>query len=240
MNERFTATTAEDPHRDQPIETAGAPPQAAEAAVVMLHGRGSTAKYILRLVDECYHHGVMYLAPQAAHRTWYPQSMSLEATKPEGMTDHDTPSDTHPWFDSALAHVSRALDIAADTGIPLERTLLFGFSQGGALASEFVARTPRRYGGLVVFSGSLLDLQRAQGQGRARVHTSGSGSLEGTPVFLGCSDDDPYVPAERVLESARILEALEGDVTTRLYDGLEHEINDDEMLTLDALIGDLR
>ncbi|WP_252699624.1 alpha/beta hydrolase [Natronosalvus vescus] len=236
MSERFTATTADDPHRDQPIETAGAPPQAAEAAVVMLHGRGSTAKYILRLVDECYHHGVLYLAPQAAHRTWYPRSMSLEGAKSaagsgvEAEGDTDAVTYTHPWFDSALAHVSTALDTAADAGVPLERTLLFGFSQGGALASEFVARTPRRYGGLVVFSGGLLEPEH---RGRE------TGSLEGTPVFLGCSDDDPYVPAERVRESARVLEALGGDVTVRLYDGLGHEINDDEMQTLDTLVGNL-
>lgn len=63
-----------DPHDGQPIETAGAPPRAADAAVVMLHGRGSSAQYFLRLVDEFLHHGVMYLAPQAAHRSWYPRS----------------------------------------------------------------------------------------------------------------------------------------------------------------------
>jgi phospholipase/carboxylesterase len=205
----------EHPHEGQPIETAGAPPQAAGAAVVLLHGRGSTAGSILRLIDEFLHHGVMYLAPQAAHRTWYPQSgyAPFEANE--------------PWFSSALERVSSALEMAAAAGVPPDKTVLLGFSQGGCLTSEFVARNPRRYGGLVVLSGSLL------GPETSREY---DGSIEGTPVFLGCSTDDPYVAAERVRESATAFERLGGDVSSRLYDGLGHAINDDEIRKIDGLI----
>lgn len=203
------------PHDGQPVETAGAPPQAADAAVVMLHGRGSTAQHFLTLIDEFLHHGVMYLAPQAAHRSWYPRSGYVPV------------EDNEPWFSSALDRVSSALQTAADAGVPPERTLLLGFSQGGCLASEFVARTPRRYGGLVVLSGSLLGPETRRDY---------DGSIDGTPVFLGCSSDDPYVDAERVRESARVFERLGGDVDSRLYDGLGHEINDDEIRTINAFI----
>lgn len=205
----------DDPHRDQPIETAGAPPGAAEAAVIMLHGRGSTAKSILTLVDELHHHGVLYLAPQAAGSSWYPGS---EASRDEGS-----------WLASALDRVASALAEAGDVGVPPERTLLFGFSQGATLASEFVARNPRRYGGFVALSGGLLEPADRELEG----------SLDGTPAFLGCGDDDPAVPAERVRESARAFEALGGGVTVRLYGGLGHAINDDEMRALDALVGRL-
>jgi phospholipase/carboxylesterase len=207
-----------DPHEGQVIESAGAPPQVADAAVVMLHGRGSTANSILTLVDEFLHHGVMYLAPQAAHSTWYPRSgyAAFEANE--------------PWLSSALSQVSRALQLAADADVPPERTLLLGFSQGGCLASEFVARNPRRYGGLVVLSGSLLGPE---------TRTDYEGSLDGTPVFLGCSSDDPYVAPERIRESARVFERLEGDVEYRLYDDLGHAINDDEVRRIDALVENL-
>lgn len=203
------------PHNGQPIETAGAPPQAADVAVIMLHGRGSTAQNILTLIDEFLHHGVLYLAPQAAHRSWYPRS---------GYAPFE---DNEPWFSSALDCVSSALETAADAGVPPERTLLIGFSQGGCLASEFVARNPRRYGGLVVLSGSLLGPETRQDY---------DGSLDGTPVFLGCSTDDPYVAAERIHESARVFEQRGGDVDSRLYEGLGHEINDDEIRTINTFI----
>ena len=205
-------------HSGQPIEIAGAPRNAAEAAVVMLHGRGSSANYLLRLIDEFLHHGVMYLAPQAAHRSWYPRSVDAPV------------EDNEPWISSGFDRIAAALDIAADAGVPPERTLLFGFSQGGCLVSEFGARHPRRYGGLVVLSGCLLgpDIGRDY-----------EGSLDGTPVFLGCGADDPYVAADRVHHTARVFERLGGDVTERLYDDLDHAINDDEINALNRLLDTL-
>jgi phospholipase/carboxylesterase len=210
-----SAGSREDPHRGQPIETAGAPPKVAETAVVMLHGRGSTAQSILALIDEFLQHGVIYLAPQAAHNSWYPRS------------GYAPLEDNEPWFSSALDHVARAIDVASDTGISPEQTLLLGFSQGGCLASEFVARNPRQYGGLVVLSGSLLGEETREEY---------EGSINGTPVFLGCSSDDPYVAAEQVNDSAELFERLGGDVTSKLYDGLGHAINDDEIQTINTFI----
>lgn len=210
--------SAENPHEGQPIETSGAPPQAAEAAVIMLHGRGSTAKHVLRLSDEFYHHGVVYLAPQAAGSSWYRRS----AFDPDEADD--------PWFSSALDRVAAALAEAEAVGVDPERTLLFGFSQGGCLASEFVARNPHRYGGLAVLSGSLLGPETGAAY---------EGDLDGTPVFLGCSDDDPSVSAERVRQSARVFKGLGGDVTDRLYDDLGHAINDDEVQMVDSMVSQL-
>lgn len=211
-----SADPGQNPHQGQPIETAGASPQAAEAAVIMLHGRGATAQSILSLSDEFDHPGVMYLAPQAARNTWYPRS---------GYAPFE---DNEPWFSSALDCVSNALEKAAAAGIPPERTLFLGFSQGGCLVSEFVVRNARHYGGLVVLSGSLLGPDRTQ--------SDYDGSLDGMPVFFGCSDDDPYVPVERIRDSARVFSQLDGEVTDRLYEGLGHTINDDEIQMITTFI----
>ncbi|ELY99742.1 phospholipase/carboxylesterase [Natrialba chahannaoensis JCM 10990] len=205
----------EHPHDGQPIETAGAPPAVADAAVVLLHGRGSTAQHLLTLIDEFLHHGAMYLAPQAAHRSWYPRSAFAPLEENE------------PWLSSGFQRIEAAIEIASDAAVPPERTLLFGFSQGGCLASEFVARTPRRYGGLIVLSGSLLGPERTR---------DNSGSLDEMPVFFGCGTDDPYIPAERVQDSANAFEQLDGDVQHRLYDELGHAINDDEIQTINSFI----
>jgi phospholipase/carboxylesterase len=203
-------------HRDHPVETAGAPTQAATAAMVLLHGRGSTAQFTLRLVDEFYHRGVLYLAPQATDRSWYPWS-------------GDRPlADNEPWLSAALRRVDDALATAAEAGVAPDRTVLYGFSQGASVAAEYVARNPRRYGGLVALSGTL--------PGESVERTS-ERSLDGTPVFFGCGSDDDTVPAERVRASARTFEALGGDVTCRLYDGLGHAITTDELLRIDAMVG---
>ncbi|EMA07472.1 alpha/beta hydrolase [Haloferax denitrificans] len=236
MSPRPTApASATDPHEGQEIATAGAPPQVADAAVVMLHGRGSKARHVLTLVDEFLHRGAMYLAPQAAGSSWYPAPAASPIERNE------------PWLTSALGRVSAALDIAADAGVPPERVVFFGFSQGACLAAEFALRNPRRYGGLVSLSGSLLgpDLgTRTDGRvgndgddsdGDHDGHVS-DGDLDGTPVFFGGGRDDPRVDADRVEASARAFSALGADATSRLYEGLGHAINDDEIRVIDSFI----
>nr|WP_330166503.1 alpha/beta fold hydrolase [Halobacterium sp. KA-4] len=197
------------------MESAGAPPQAADAAVIMVHGRGATAQSFLSLIDEFLHHGVMYLAPQAAQSTWYPRSgyEPIEANE--------------PWFSSALARVKTALETATTAGIPSERVVLLGFSQGAGLVSEYAARNPRRYGGLIALSGSLL--------GPETSHTY-DGTIDGTPVFVGCGRNDPYVPAERIHETASVFEQLDGDVTVELYEELGHAITDDEIQVVNTFV----
>ncbi|REA01442.1 phospholipase [Haloferax sp. Atlit-6N] len=230
MSRRPTAPrSATDPHEGQEIATAGAPPQVADAAVVLLHGRGSKARHVLTLVDEFLHRGVMYLAPQAAGSSWYPAPAISPIERNE------------PWLTSALGRVSAALDIAADAGIPPERVVFFGFSQGACLAAEFAVRNPRRYGGLVALSGSLLgpDLGNRTHDGYDDGDQNGHSSdddLDGTPAFFGSGRDDPRVDPERVEASARVLAALGADATSRLYEGLGHAINDDEIRVIDSFI----
>ena len=205
----------DDPHHGQPIEVAGAPRQAAKAAVIMVHGRGATARSFLPLMDEFLHHGVMYLAPQAAGSSWYPRS------------GFGVIEENEPWVSSALARVEAALEIASSAGVPTEGVVLLGFSQGAGIISEYAVRNPRRYGGIVVLSGSLL--------GPKMSHTF-DGSLAGTPVFLGCGSDDPYVPVARMHETASVFAELGGDVTFELYDQLEHAIADGEIQMINTFI----
>ncbi len=213
-----TETPSDGPHQGQPVRYAGAPLRVADAAVVLLHGRGATARSILDLADACYVHGVAYAAPQAKYNRWYPGSFlaPLESNEPE--------------LSSALTAVDDAVGDVTSS-IPLERVVVGGFSQGACLAAEYVARNPRRYGGLVVLSGGLVGPEGANVQ-----H---SGDLDGTPVFLGCSDVDPYVPLERVHASRDVFESLGGDVTERIYEGMAHTTTDDELAFVSDLLSGL-
>jgi predicted esterase len=206
-------------HQGQPVLESGEPLEAAAAALILIHGRGATAQSILSLVDEVGQPGFAYLAPQAAGNTWYPHPFLSPIANNE------------PYLSSALAAVGGVYDRLAKADIPPERTILLGFSQGACLALEFTARHARRYGGVVGLSGGLIGPD-----GTPRDYP---GSLEGTPVFLGCSDVDPHIPKGRVLESARILEALGGEVTARLYPNMGHTVNQDELDFVRGLIASL-
>jgi phospholipase/carboxylesterase len=199
--------------------TAGAPLEAAEAAVVLVHGRGATAESIVQLADEFYHHGVALLAPQAARNTWYPNSFLAPVEANE------------PGRSSGLQAIDDAIETANDAGIPTERVMLLGFSQGACLASEYVARNPRRYGGLAVLSGGVI--------GPEGTEMDYEGDLAGTPVFLGCSDVDPHVPEERVHETAEVFEAMAAEVTTRIYEGMGHGVNEDEIEYVSGMVAAL-
>lgn len=177
--------------------------------MVMVHGRGASAEDILSLAPQLDRRGFAFLAPQAAGNTWYPRRFL------------DPIESNEPWLSSGLGAVGEVLGRVGAASIPPERTILLGFSQGACLALEFAARNARRYGGVVGLSGGLI--------GPDDTPRTYPGSLAGTPVFLGCSDVDPHIPRERVLETATEMRRLEGEVTARLYPDMDHTVNQDEL-----------
>ena len=207
------------PHQGQPVLTAGEPLDKATAAMLMLHGRGATAEDILALSDELQQPGFAYLAPQAAGYSWYPNSF-LEPI-----------ASNEPGLSSGLAVIASLLAKVAGAGIPPERTILLGFSQGACLSLESAARNARRYGGLAGLSGALIGPD-----GTPRDYP---GSLAGTPIFLGCSDTDFHIPKERVEFSAEVLRKLGGNVTVRLYPRMGHTVNHDEIRSVQDMMATL-
>jgi len=198
-----------DPHRGQPVVSRGVELRAARAAMLMVHGRGATADSILTLADLLDAPGFAFLAPQAAGNTWYPNRF-LEPL-----------ASNEPWLSSALTRLEETLGTIAAAGVPADRTILLGFSQGACLALEFVARHARRYAGAAGLSGGLI--------GPDNTPRDYPGSLDRTPVFLGCSDIDPHIPAPRVAHTAEVLTRLGAAVTAKIYKGMGHTINDDEL-----------
>ncbi|NJL95052.1 MAG: phospholipase [Anaerolineae bacterium] len=197
------------PHQGQPLLQAGQALAQARAALVLVHGRGGSAADMLTLAAELAHPGFAYLAPQAAGNTWYPFSFLAPL------------EDNEPGISSGIEAVRAAVAQAEGAGIPAERIMVLGFSQGACLTLEFAARTPRRYGGLVALTGGLIGPE-----GTPRDYP---GSLAGTPIFIGSSDPDAHVPVARVRESTAVLQRLGGQVTQRIYPGMGHTINADEI-----------
>ena len=204
----MTATRRE-LHQSQKVFTAGRPLAQARAAMILVHGRGAAAQSILELSTVLDHPDFAYLAPQAAHHTWYPYSFLAPLQRNE------------PGLSSGLQDIDDLVARVENAGIPAERIVLGGFSQGACLASEYVARHARRYGGLLVFSGGLI--------GPLGMTYAYPGSLDDTPVFLGCSNRDAHIPLERVEESAAVFTDLGGDVTKKIYPDMGHTIIQDEI-----------
>ena len=197
------------PHQGQPVLFAGEPLKTARTAMILVHGRGASAEDVLQLAREFSAPGVAYLAPQAAGHEWYPYSFMAPLDSNE------------PGLSSGLAVIASLLAQVAEAGIPAERTILLGFSQGACLSLEFAARNARRYGGIVGLSGGLI--------GPSGTPRDYPGSFDGTPVFLGCSEKDPHIPKPRVELSAQVMQQLGGNVTLRFYPNMGHTVNRDEV-----------
>lgn len=207
-------------HSNQPVVHAGAPVDDADAVMVMVHGRGAGPAGILNLVAPIDRPRVAYLAPSAAGGTWYPYSFLSPKEQNE------------PGLSSALAVLDSIILRLIDGGRPAHEILLLGFSQGACLASEFTIRHPRRYGGLLALSGGLIG---PPGTTWDDVTTS----LDGMPAFFGCSDVDHHIPKERVIESEHKFTRLDARVTRKLYPGMGHLVNEDEIAEVQAVIDEV-
>jgi len=199
------------------VAAAGAPLEQARAAVLLLHGRGGSAEDILTLAGEFAQPDVAYLAPQAPGHTWYPLSFLAPFERNE------------PYLSRSLGLIDSMLQRLAGAGFPAGRVALIGFSQGGCLALEYVARHAQRYGAVAGLSAGLIGPP-----GTPRAYP---GSFAGTPVFLGCSDIDAHIPLARVHESRDVLGRMGADVTDRIYPGMAHTINADEIAHVQKLLG---
>jgi predicted esterase len=196
------------PHKGLRVLEAGEPLATARAAIILVHGRGASAEDIMTIGAELMHPGFAYLAPQAAGNAWYPNPFTAPIETNE------------PYLSSALEVLENLL-AKVEAIIPAQSVILLGFSQGACLTLEFAARHPRRFGGVVGFSGGLIGPD-----GTPRDYP---GSFEGTPVFLGCSDIDPHIRKDRVLEAAEVFKRIGAKVTARLYPGMGHTVNQDEI-----------
>jgi phospholipase/carboxylesterase len=205
------ATANIDPHAKLPVHHTGAPLAEAKGAVVLLHGRGGSAEDILSLSHSqaLYRPELAYIAPQAAGHTWYPNSFLAPREANE------------PYLTSAISKISSIVNDIEAAGIPRDRIVIAGFSQGACLSTEFVASHPARYGGLIAFTGGLI------GPPDADLHHAGS--LEGTPALFLSGDPDQHVPWTRVQASATELERMGAQVTARRYPGRPHTISAEEL-----------
>ena len=208
--------TTSDPHAGQPVLRSGPSAKNARLVAILLHGRGASADDILGLADQFSAQDIAYVAPQAAGSTWYPYSFLAPLAQNE------------PWLGSALGVVGKLVADAGADGIPPERIVVMGFSQGACLTLEFAARHATRYAAIAAFTGGLI--------GPPGTPRNYAGQFASTPLFIGCSDIDAHVPLERVRESTTVLRDMGAVVDERIYPGMGHTINADELQAVNALL----
>ena len=204
------------PHLGQPVLASGAPLEGCRAAALLFHGRGRTPEEMIALAERIAVPGVAYLAPTADGNSWYPYSFLEPLERNE------------PALTQALAAYQALVAELLARGIEQRRLILIGFSQGACLTAEYAVRHAGRYGGVALFTGGVI--------GPPGTHWQQAGAFDGTPIFLGGSTVDAFVPVARMRESAAIFRALGAQVTEQFYDQDGHIVTDGEIAAARAII----
>ena len=190
-------------HRSRPA--AGEP----HGALVLLHGRGASENDLAPLADELdperrlvalFPRGPLTLPPGGFH--WY---VVQRVGYPHAPTFLPTFERLSSWLEGALA----------DAGVPLERTILGGFSQGSVMAHALALASGRpRPAAVVGFSGFIPEVDGFDLDIEARA---------GLPVFIAHGTYDPIITVDFGRDARDRLEAAGVDVTYR-EDPVDHTI----------------
>jgi predicted esterase len=159
---------------------------------------------------------VSFILPAAEGGSWYPESFLAPLEKNE------------PELSRALNDYADALDVLIHGGVPPERIVLAGFSQGACLTAETVLRNPRRYGGVAILTGGLIGPPGTAWPTRR--------ALAGVPVYLTGSMVDEWVPVTRVAETEDVLVRSGALVRSKIFDARPHLVSEEEIAALRELL----
>lgn len=194
------------------------PAAAARSSVIWMHGLGADARDFEPIVPE------LRLSPELAIRFVFPNAPVRPVTINGGMR-------MRAWYDVLSMDLPRREDPEGvyaseraifalverekQRGIPAERIVLAGFSQGGAMALHTGLRYPDRLAGILALScyiplAGKLDSERRPDNQR-------------TPIFMAHGDYDAIIPMRYGKQSAEALEGLGYSVEWQDY-GMGHEV----------------
>ena len=178
-------------------------------AIILLHGRGASAESIISLTSYLDLADFSVFAPQAAQRTWYPYGFMASD---EGNLSA---------LNSSLQQVSLLFQFLIENGKVPEQIYVMGFSQGACLSLEFTARNAQKFGGVIAFTGGLI--------GERLEEEKYKGDFQGTPILLSSSAHDMHVPAQRIHDSAQLLQKMGAEVSLSLFEDELHTIRPEEL-----------
>ena len=187
----------------------GLPLAQAKKALILIHGRGATAESILAVAPYLNLEEFALFAPQAPQRTWYP--FGFMASDQGNLSA----------LNSSIQQVSLLFQFLIENGKAPEQIFVMGFSQGACLSLEFTARNAQKFGGVVAFTGGLI--------GEKLEEKKYKGDFQGTPILLSSSAHDMHVPAQRIHDSAQLLQKMGAEVSLSLFEDELHTIRPEEL-----------
>ena len=193
------------------------------ASVIWLHGLGASGDDFVPIVRE------LDLTGMPAIRFVFPHAPTMPVTVNNGYV-------MRAWYDIVGADLARREDekglrasqamveqlIAQEKarGVPAERIVLAGFSQGCAMTLQTGLRHPEKLAGLMCLSGYLPLAAMIEAERHAANHA--------TPIFMAHGRQDPVVVIPRAEQSRDMLKALGHDIEWHEYQ-MQHSVCQEEV-----------
>jgi phospholipase/carboxylesterase len=181
-----------------------------QGLIVLLHGWGANARDVQALAPYLKQPAYQYIFPEApfphpstpAGKMWYDLTPDLQFEGTPGFRDRPDVSQSRQQLTDLLQ------TLAQTTGVPLSRTILAGFSQGGAMTLDVGLSLP--LAGLMVLSGYLHAPPAAQ---------------SAPPTLMVHGIQDMVVPITAARRAKNALQAQGIAVQYQEYEGMGHEIS---------------
>ena len=196
-----------------------------DLAILWLHGLGADASDFLPIIGEidlpC---GARYVFPNAPTRpVTINGGMVMRAWYDIAGFGADAPDDT-AGLAASVAIVHSLIERERERGMPEDRILLAGFSQGGAVALHAGLGAGRRLAGILGLSTYLPAPGQLDGE---------AGLATDIPVMLAHGTHDPIIPLAAAERSAGLLASLGVRVDFSTYP-MGHEVSMDEIRDISA------
>lgn len=164
--------------------------QPAAGCVVVLHGRGVTGEDLVPIAQELRLPALRFVFPHAP----FEFMGSLD-----GRAWYEIPPRAHEGLAESRESLFRLIEESEKEGVPPERIVLMGFSQGAVMGLDVGVRYPRRLAGIVSLSGYLYD---PDSLGREK-----SAASEGLPILLAHGTHDDVLPLAGSRQALKVLQA---------------------------------
>jgi predicted esterase len=200
--------------------TAGVAPAEADVLCVFVHGRTQSPEDMMeQVIGRLSVRGVSYCMPRATGNSWY----AARAT--DALTDP-----TREELQKSLEYINGLVGALRQAGGKEKPLLIGGFSQGACLSLEYAMTFGPWNGAMVNLTGCRVgqttDPRPAQ-------------DLDGMPVYLTGSDQDPWIPVSAFAEASEALGRARARLRCELFPGRTHQASEMEVAAVNAILQDL-
>jgi phospholipase/carboxylesterase len=184
--------------------------------IFLLHGMGSNEQDLLAMAD-AFPDKYVVVSLRAPYELepgsyeWY-QGRMVNGVQDGDVSQMDASAQSIEDFVNQLVRRD---------GLDWKHVYLIGFSQGAVMAYEVALGHPRTFRGVGIMSGDLYDSLRARLQP--------SPALGPLRVFISHGEADQRIPAQRAVESYKLLQRLGMRPEFHIYPGMGHEIDNDAL-----------